>query len=109
METVDTTIERIAGSYRDPSGFVFKHEDQIYRSIDSDCHEVLSSLATAGQLEALIERELLVGTEWVTEPLAEKLRGEVPGFQHFLHHQKVEQITYPVSYTHLTLPTKRIV
>ena len=91
---------RIAGSYRDPSGYVFSRAGHIYRAIDDGCQQVLRGLADEGLLAKLVERGLLVQTDFVTEGgLLETLRNEHAGYQHFLEHEVLDTITYPYEWS----------
>jgi SAM-dependent methyltransferase len=87
---------RIDGSFRDPSGYVFRREERIYRAIDEDCCQTLRGLSANGLLRRLMDRKLVVGTSFVEDPeLVDELAAEHPGYRHFLEHQRVEPITYP--------------
>ena len=60
MSTVETTIAdgRVAGSFRDPSGYVFQRNGRVFRAIDSECLETLQSLRGRGLFKKLIDDEL---------------------------------------------------
>ena len=92
--------QQMAGSYRDPSGYVFRRGGRILRAIDRACFDVLEGLRDDGTARRLIERELIVGTELVDDPaLARELRAEHPGFEHFLKHDTLTTITYPYEWS----------
>ena len=95
-----TTIQRVAGSFRDPSGFVFFRNDEVFRSIDEQCCAVLTELADQGKLEDWVERNVIVGTEFV-EPgeLLSELREELPETHQFLRHEPIQLVTYPYEWT----------
>jgi len=91
---------RVPGSFRDPSGYVFTRGGEVFRAIDRACYETLRALAEAGRLDALQAQERIVSTELVEDqPLAESLAAEHPGFEHFLKHQRLREITYPYEWS----------
>ena len=95
-----TIIQRVAGSFRDPSGFVFFRDDEVYRSIDQDCCEVLMELADQGKIEEWVERNVIVGTEFVQPgDLLSELRAELPDAHEFLRHEPIQLVTYPYEWT----------
>ncbi|HUT11608.1 MAG TPA: class I SAM-dependent methyltransferase [Thermoguttaceae bacterium] len=91
---------RIAGSFRDPSGYVFSLDGRIFRAVDEDCHGVLRGLSDEGLLGTLIEQRAVVGTRFVEdEELRRTLAAEHPPFEHFLEHQVLSTITYPYEWS----------
>lgn len=94
------SVKRIAGSFRDPSGFVFFRNDEVFRSIDDECHTLLAELAGEGKLTQWVDRQLIVGTEFI-EPgdLFDELQNELPETKHFLRHERVPLVTYPYEWT----------
>lgn len=92
--------ERITGSFRDPSGYVFQRGDRIFRAVDPACHSVLRNLADSGHLARLIGGKILVPTSFVEEPaLKKELASEHPGFTEFVEHEVIPQITYPYEWS----------
>ena len=89
------SVQRIAGSFRDPSGFVFLRNEEIFRSIDDDCYSLLSELDDDGKLADWVDRQLIVGTEFVDSELSTELRDELPETSHFLRHERIPFVTYP--------------
>ena len=53
---------RVAGSFRDPSGYVFARDGRIFRAIDEQCSLVLSGPNGTGLLEKLVAESLVVRT-----------------------------------------------
>ncbi len=53
-------IEIEPASFRDSSGFIFSHENEIYRAIHPDYFENFSSLMNSGLYKSLSEKKLLV-------------------------------------------------
>lgn len=91
---------RIAGSFRDPSGFVFAREGRIFRAIDEPCRQLLEELDHSGLLPKLMAESRLVRTNFVTEAvLLETLGREHPGFAHFVEHEVLRPITYPYEWS----------
>ena len=93
-------IQRVAGSFRDPSGFVFFKDDEVFRSIDSECCSVLMELANEGRINDWVERQLIVGTEFIDGgELLSELQSELPETDHFLRHDKIPLVTFPYEWT----------
>lgn len=92
--------QRIAGSFRDPSGYVFERAGRIYRAIDAATYQTLRALHEAKVLSQLIERQLVVGTRFVTdEDEIGALAAEHPNVSHFLAHDRIAPITYPYEWS----------
>jgi len=93
-------MTRITGSFRDPSGFVFQHQERIFRALDSAAADLLQNLETQGHLARWSQEGLIVGTQFVTEPaLLAELSAAHPGFTAFLEHDRIEPITYPYEWS----------
>lgn len=91
---------RIAGSFRDPSGYVFRRGDRVFRAVDEDCREVLTGLVRDGLLGKLIDERMIVRTEFVEDAaLGRELRSEHVGFEHFLQHEVLWTISYPYEWS----------
>ena len=90
---------RVAGSFRDPSGYVFEREGRVFRAIDGTCHAHLRHLTEKGLLAKWIESHMLVGTRFVEEPQNKSLQSEHPGYAHFLEHDRIAPITFPYEWT----------
>jgi SAM-dependent methyltransferase len=90
------SVQRVAGSFRDPSGFVFLCNEEVFRSIDDNCYNILMELADEGKLNEWSDRQLIVGTEFIEGgDLLTELRSELPETEHFLRHQRIPLVTYP--------------
>src|SRR4051812_39503950 len=93
-------MNRIAGSFRDPSGYVFQRGGQIYRAITTPCHSLLRQERNTRLLTRLMDQKAVVRTSFVEDSqLLEELTREHPGFEHFLSHERVDPITYPYEWT----------
>jgi SAM-dependent methyltransferase len=91
---------RVAGSFRDPSGYVFSREGRLYRAVDAECAAVLRDLQTAGLLDKLIAEGGVVATSFVTEAATRAaLQSEHPPFTEFLEHQRLSPVTYPAEWS----------
>ncbi len=89
-------MARIAASFRDPSGFVFHHQDRIFRAVDRATADLLRTLEAQGHLARWIQEGLVVGTRFVDDPaLRAELSAAHPGFETFVEHDRIDPITYP--------------
>ena len=59
------TVERVRGSFRDPSGFVFRSEGTIYRQVNHTFAEEFEACESAGLYSELSSADLLIGHERV--------------------------------------------
>jgi len=62
--------EKVSGSFRDPSGFMFKHEDKLYRQVNQKYHEEYDLLMSSGLYEQLTKSKTLVTHKEVDLKLA---------------------------------------
>jgi hypothetical protein len=85
-----TKAEPVAGSFRDPSGFVFHRDGAIYRQVNPVYADNYDRLMESGLYEALTSEGLLVSHEEVpeAEPAA-------PGAYKILRPSQLEFISYP--------------
>lgn len=60
---------RVAGSFRDPAGFVFERDGVLYREVDTSFADTWDAVVDAGLYEALHARGLLVHHEVVDTSL----------------------------------------
>jgi hypothetical protein len=66
------TDKREASSFRDPSGFLFFHEQTLYRQINNSYKSEYDMLMDSGLYEALVEKGLLIPHEETDIPPFEK-------------------------------------
>lgn len=78
-----------SGSFRDPSGHVFKRDGQIYRSIFNAGAVDFRAARDAGIYEKLIDAGLLISHEEVQE------KEFPPGTVYCLRHPRIPMISYP--------------
>jgi hypothetical protein len=58
--------QRIPGSFRDPSGFMFCHQGSLYRQVNAEYREHYDHLMSSGLYDSLVSRRWLVRHEEVT-------------------------------------------
>ncbi|RYD65344.1 MAG: hypothetical protein EOP84_32030, partial [Verrucomicrobiaceae bacterium] len=82
--------QRVRGSFRDPSGYVFFRDGRVFRAVDAACHQALSELSTDGTLRSVASKRWIVETRFVEDAqLTSELASEHPGFDHFLEHERL--------------------
>lgn len=93
---------RVLGSYRDPAGFVFFHDERVFRAVREEYFPVIEQLDSDGILTSLSEEFGLIPTKIVVDStdLAafDHLFSETNAFK-YLEHQRVASITYPYEWT----------
>lgn len=62
---------RLDSSFRDPSGFMFRHEGTLYRQVNQACRETYDQLMGSGLYEALLKKGWIIPHREVAEPIAE--------------------------------------
>ncbi len=77
-------------SFRDPRGFIFERDGQVYRQIDRSFADSWERLTTSGVLDRLSERRMLVSHEGADLELA-----PVPGAIAIIRPARVPFISYP--------------
>lgn len=99
-ENLSRTDGRVAGSFRDPSGYVFARDGRIFRAVDESCCQLLHELDRSGLLPRLMAESLLVRTEFVGDAtLIAALGDEHRGFTHFVEHEVLRPITFPYEWS----------
>ena len=81
---------RIAGSFRDPSGFVFECDGALYRQVNSSYRENYDRLMRSGLYDKLVEEGWLVAHQEV-----ELRQAAAPGAYKVLRPDRVPFISYP--------------
>ncbi len=89
---------RLASSFRDPHGFVFRREGVIYRQVNEPHARHLEMFVESGLYEALVDEGLLVPHEAVTIDLAPE-----PGAIAVLRPREVPFVSYPYEWGFLQL------
>jgi hypothetical protein len=54
------TSKRLGASFRDPDGFLFRHDGRLYRQINQSCADDFRMLHESGLYDALVEKRLLI-------------------------------------------------
>ena len=94
------TEARVAGSFRDPSGYVFFREGRLFRATNAESHAALGDLEKSGLLGRMVRDHQIVETKLVTDDtLTRELSREQSGFEYFLEHERLETITFPYEWT----------
>ena len=91
---------RQAGSFRDPSGFVFELDGRILRAVDESCLQTVRELRDSGLLTRLIDDGLVVPTTIVEDPeLLQQLRRSIPSPPASFEHERIHPISYPYEWS----------
>ncbi|MCY7338713.1 MAG: class I SAM-dependent methyltransferase [Sphingomonas bacterium] len=85
-----------AGSFRDPSGRVFRHDRRILRAIFDAGVPAYEAARASGVLDRAIARGRLVAAESVDSSLLDQV---VPGTRRLLEHPRLDFISYPYEWT----------
>ena len=86
--------ERVAGSFRDPAGFLFSRDGVLYRQVNTSFRSAYDALKSTGLYEALVERELLIPHDEVDVPPAEPSTAAV-----VIQPERVPFISYPFEWS----------
>jgi hypothetical protein len=89
------SIERDPGSFRDPSGFVFRRDGTLYRQINRAYADDWTAVRSSGLLDGLIARGALIPHEEVASELA----GDPESAIAVIRPERVEFISYPYEWT----------
>lgn len=89
-----------AGSFRDPSGRVVKHDQRIFRAVFEAGAPRYEAARDAGVIARAIERGWLLPADAV-DP--KELSQAVPGAKHWLEHPKLDFVSYPYEWTFAAL------
>ena len=90
---------RLAGSLRDPSGYVFERDGAIYRAVDEECAAVIHQLEEGGLLGALVAERRVVASEFVPDADAVALSADHSGYHRFLRHERLATISFPYEWS----------
>ena len=88
-------MEKISGSFRDPSATVFTIGDRIIRGINKSGEEKFRLLTESKILEKSIEKNFLIGTQKIDdEDIKKKL-----DCNFLLEHKKIPYVSYPYEWS----------
>lgn len=85
-----TDCKRSAGSFRDPSGFVFECEGRIYRQINTSYASSYTQLMESGLYRDLVDRGYLIAHQEVQGPVADPSRA-----WRILRPDPIDFVSYP--------------
>ena len=86
--------ERVPGSYRDPSGFVFRHDGVLYRQVNASFADDWTFFDSSGLHRALIDQGLLVADQPGDLQLAPE-----PGAVAVIRPDEIGFITHPFEWS----------
>jgi ribosomal protein L11 methylase PrmA len=86
--------QRVSGSFRDPSGFVFVRGDEVLRTVHRSYAEHYDALIASGLYDRLAEAGLLVTHEEIDD---EELSGE--GVHRVLRAERIPFVSYPYEWS----------
>lgn len=91
---------RLAGSFRDPAGYVFQRAGRIYRALDRATEAALRELDRGGALAELMADGALVPSRFVDDDaLQDELAAEHAPLARFLEHERLAPIAYPAEWS----------
>lgn len=101
MTSKDRVVSLDKGSFRDPAGFVFFLEGNVYRALDHDHFKLITDLVEEGVLDSLVKAGYVVPTRILSEDEKRKrgLKNLIPDWNHFLVHSRIPIITYPYEWS----------
>jgi len=86
--------EVLASSFRDPSGFIFRRDDVLYRQVNCTYKEHYDALMATGLYEDLVEKKMLVPHQEVD------LAPEIPNIAYkIIMPQEISFISYPYEWS----------
>ena len=88
--TITRHCETIPASFRDPSGFIFKHDGELYRQVNLSYRDHYQMLIDSGLYAALVERGMLTPHEEVDNPVADET-----SVWRILKPEPIKLISYP--------------
>jgi hypothetical protein len=80
--------ERLGGSYRDPSGYVFRRDGELYRAVSTEYAPDYDMLLASGLYDALVTENLLVAHREASPALE-------PGAHRVLRPEPIPFLSYP--------------
>ena len=84
-------MEKISGSFRDPSATVFTLGDRIIRGINKSGEEKFKLLISSKILDQSVKKKFLIGTQEIDdEDIKKKLNCNF-----LLEHKKIPYVSYP--------------
>lgn len=90
---------RLAASFRDPDGYVFRHADRIFRALGSAFVPILNDIEQSGLLTSLVQDGLVVSTTRVDGRLRAELLASHQPASELVEHELLAPITYPYEWS----------
>ncbi len=87
-------IDQEESSFRDPSGFIFYHDHEIYRQINQRCQEDFELLESSGLYERLTKKRKLVAHQCGDYPIPDAARA-----YKIIKPEKIDFISYPYEWS----------
>lgn len=84
----------LAASFRDPDGFVFRHEGEVYRQVNVRCAEAYDRMMRGGLYDDLTAAGLLVRHDEVGD-----IEAPAPGAHRILRPERVPFISHPYEWS----------
>ena len=89
-----------SGSYRDPSGFVFHVDEDVFRRVDEPTWLLMKRISETGLMDRLVDEKMLVASEVIdSEDEKHAQLAKLVGEGRFLSHERVEFISYPYEWS----------
>ena len=89
-------INTEAGSFRDPAGTIFYHNDKVYRVLSDEGYERYKFLEKNNLLKQLIDKNYVIRTNQIA---TQKLNLKEIISKYVLEHDKVNYISYPYEWS----------
>ena len=83
-------MKRIDSSFRDPDGYIFEHEGEIYRAVNSSYQPAFDHLLSSGLYQKLIDEKLMVSFEEIDQSSVNLF-----GLYKVLKPERIRFISYP--------------
>jgi len=83
-------MKRIASSFRDPDGYMFDHNGEIYRAVNPSYQPAYDHLLASGLYQKLVDRGLMIPFEEVDQSSL-----GLVGFYKILKPERIRFISYP--------------
>lgn len=88
------SFSRLDSSFRDPSGFMFRHEGILYRQVNHSCRAAYDRLMESGLYGALTKKGWIITHREVDEPVAEP-----EAAYRILQPEPLEFVSYPYEWS----------
>lgn len=91
---------REPSSFRDPDGYVVHMAGRVFRALSDSSATAILPLIAGGELESMADEGMVVPTRVVEDDCClRELQAQNPGYERFLEHDRLSQITYPYEWT----------